>query len=64
MGKTMGKVKQVTVRHSVEIALIYQKCGIRGKKLYGKYPQYSRATIYWHALKQISSDINNIDKPK
>ena len=46
MGKTMGKVKQVTVRHSVEIALIYQKCGIRGKKLYGKYPQYSRATIY------------------
>ena len=60
----MGKVKQVTVRHSVEIALMYQKRGIRGKKLYEKYPQYSRATIYQHALKPISLDIDSIDKRK
>ena len=60
----MCKVKQVTVRHSVDIALMYQKCGIRGKKLYEKYPQYSRAAIYQHALKPISSDIDSIDKRK
>ena len=28
----MGKAKQLPVRHSVEIALMYQKCGIRRKK--------------------------------
>ena len=60
----MGKVKQVTVRHSVDIAPMYQKCGIRGKKLYEKYPEYSRAAIYQHALKPISSDIDSIDKRK
>ena len=59
INKTMCKVKQVTVRHSLEIAPMYQKCGIRGKKLCEKYPEYSRATIYQHALKPVSSDTNS-----
>lgn len=46
----MGKAKQLPVRHSaVEIALMYQKCGIRGTKLCQQYPQYRKATIiYMH----------------
>ena len=60
----MAKVKQVTERHSEEIALMYQKCRIRGKKLCEQCPQYSRETIYRYALKPISSAINSIDKRK
>ena len=60
----MVKLKQVTLRHSAEIAVMYQKCGIRGKKLCEQFPQYSRATIYRNALRPVGSDICIIDKRK
>ena len=52
----MGKYKQITVRHSAEISVLFQHAGVRGKKLLQMFPQYSRSTIYRHAKKNISSN--------
>ena len=49
----MATRNQVTVRHSAEIAILFQKAGVSGKKLLEMFPQYSKATIYRHAKKPI-----------
>lgn len=46
----------VTVRHSAEIAALYQKAGLRGVALLAAFPMYSKATIYRHALKPIGTE--------
>ena len=48
------KQNNVTVRHSAEMAALYQIAGLRGKALIDKFPQYSRATIYRHAKKELN----------
>lgn len=43
----MGKAKQLPVRHSaVEIALMYQKCGIRRKKTVSTVPSILKSNHY------------------
>ena len=49
----MANRNQVTVRHSTEIAALYQKAGVSGGKLLEIFPQYSKASIYRHAKKPI-----------
>lgn len=52
----MAGGSQVTVKHSAEIAALYQKANVKGEKLLELYPQYSKATIYRHAKKKISDE--------
>ena len=51
--------KQVSMRHSVEMAVLSQKAHVKGKDLLNMYPQYSRATIYRHARKSLSADFTD-----
>lgn len=55
--------KQVTMRHSAEIAVLYQHAGVKGKKLLDLFPQYSRTSVYRHAIKLISAEAP-VDKRK
>ena len=48
--------RPISVRHSAEIASLYQHAGVRGKKLLSLFPQYSRTSIYHHAIKPIGTD--------
>lgn len=57
------KYKKVTTRHAVEMAVLFQQAGVKGKKLLEMYPQYSKASIYRHAKKDLAQDAP-IDKRK
>ena len=39
------------------------KAGVRGKELLKLYPEYSRTSLYWHAIKSIDS-LQIVDKRK
>ncbi len=52
----MATKNKVTSRHSAEIAALYQKAGVSGKKLLDMFPQYSKASIYRHARMAIGQD--------
>ena len=55
--KNTKKVYQkVSVRHSAEIAVMYQKCNIKIKEIVKNYPQYSVRSIYRHAKICIGSE--------
>ena len=51
-----GEQHKVTVRHSAEIAALYQLSGVTGSQLLEKFPQYSKASIYRHAKRLIGLD--------
>ena len=48
--------RKVTIKHSAETAALYQLAGVKGKILLEKFPQYSKATIYRHAVRPISEE--------
>jgi len=54
---------KMTVRHSAELAALYQHAGVKGKKLLEMYPQYSKASVYRHAKRLISMEAP-VDKRK
>ena len=53
MARPTKQKKGVSVRHSAEIAALYQKAGVSRKSLCSIFKQYSPATIYRHAIKPI-----------
>lgn len=47
---------KISLEHSCQIRSAYQLAGYRGKQLLHLFPQYSKATIYRHAVKPINGD--------
>ena len=39
----------ISLRHSAEIAALFQHAGVKGKRLLQMFPQYSRTSVYRHA---------------
>ena len=70
MARPTKQKKGVSVRHSAEIAALYQKAGVSRKTLCSMFKQYSPATIYRHTIKPIGqkapfdSRRNNRGRPK
>eukprot|EP00794_Sanderia_malayensis_P001342 gene1342-1482_t len=58
----MAQKNKVTVQHSAEIAALYQKAGVSGRKLLEMYPQYSKATVYRHTRKQLNAKCHDARK--
>jgi len=54
---------RITLRHSVEIATLYQQGGITIKNICEKFPQYSLSSIYRHAKIKIGSTETKKNKP-
>ena len=50
------KMTKISIEHSCQIRTLYQISNIRGKKLFGMFPQYSKAQIYVHAKKPINGE--------
>lgn len=48
---------KITVRHSAEIAALFQHANVRGKKLLEMFPQYSKSAIYRHATKLLGEEL-------
>ena len=55
--KKKPKRAKIPIEHSCQIRALFQTCMVRGKKLLGMFPQYSRAQIYVHAKKPINGDL-------
>ena len=49
-----NSTKAISLEHSIEIRVLYQVAGVRGKALLQRFPQYSKATIYKHCRKEIN----------
>ena len=60
---TKKEYKKVSVRHSAEMAVMFQHGKVKGKRLLQMFPQYSRTSIYRHATKPISAE-EPVDKRK
>eukprot|EP00794_Sanderia_malayensis_P001028 gene1028-biopygen266 len=58
----MAQKNKVTVQHSAEIAALYQKTGVSGRKLLEMYPQYSKATVYRHTRKPLNGKCHDARK--
>ena len=47
---------KVSIQHSAEIRVLYQHAGVRGKRLYDMFPQYSKSSICVHMKKEIGAE--------
>ena len=47
------KLLNVSIQISVQLRYLHQDKGLRGKELWKRHPQYSKATIYRHATKPV-----------
>ena len=50
------KYEKITLRHSVEIQCLHQTCGVEVSDLVQRYSQYSRASVYRHAMLPLNSE--------
>lgn len=55
--KKINTTAAVPLIHSVEMRFAYQVAGLRGKELLDKFKNYSKATVYNHAKKQVCGNI-------
>ena len=60
MTRTLTKIP---LHVSFRLRYLFQDKGVRGKELLKLYPEYSRASLYRHAVKSIDS-IQVVDKRK
>ena len=50
---------KITIKHSAEIAALYQKANVKIAEIVKMYPQYSRRSIYYHAKKPFNEEAHD-----
>ena len=57
-----SNTKYIQIKQALYIRLLYQEQKLSVPEIMKRYPQYSRATIYWHVKRPVAETI--VDRGK